>query len=180
MGFLAFLAVYFLGGFTFLPILALAGYAYFYHTAPIARKQEDIISSADIASGIIKTNDEKALNKLKTEQDVAAGYFAVTREWTPGGINGKPPERITPVGTTSIKGEEPTQSMYQTVVGSIFNRKGNVPKGDVNGQPKKKRAANVFYVVLRYGHSRGSWSIKLINDYKQTRPSYAVRRPRAA
>lgn len=152
MGLLAFLLIYIFGGITFIPLLAFATLAYFYHTTPTVREYEGLISPADEATGIVKTNDEKTLNKLKSEQDVAAGYFAVTREWTPGGINGKPPERSTPVGATSIKGEEPTQSMYQTVVGSIFNRKGNAGKGDGNGAPKKKRAANVFYVVLRYGH----------------------------
>ena len=158
MGFLAFLVIYVFGGLTFLPFLAVASFAYFYHTSPVAHKQEGLITSADEAAGIVKTNDEKTLDRLKSEQDDAAGYFAVTREWTPGGINGRPPERITPMGATSIKGEEPSQSMYQTVVGSIFNRKGNGGKGDVNGVPKKKRAANVFYVVLRYDLSPGRWN----------------------
>ena len=154
MGFLAFLVIYIFGGLTFLPLLAVASFTYFYHTAPVVHQQESFITSADEAAGIVKTNDEKTLDRLKSEQDDAAGYFAVTREWTPGGINGKPPERITPMGATSIKGEEPSQSMYQAVVGSIFNRKGNGGKGDANGAPKKKRAANVFYVVLRYDLSR--------------------------
>lgn len=154
MGFLAFLVIYIFGGLTFLPLLAIASFTYLYHTAPVVHKQESLITSADEAAGIIKTSDEKTLDRLKSEQDDAAGYFAVTREWTPGGINGKPPERITPLGATSIKGEEPSQSMYQTVVGSIFSRKGNGGKGDANGAPKKKRAANVFYVVLRYDQAR--------------------------
>lgn len=148
MGFLGFLLVYIFGGLTFLPLLATLCFAYFHFTLPVIDKQDSLISPADEAASTAKTKkDEANLSKLKYEQDVAAGYFAVTREWTPGGINGKPPERVTPIG---IKGDEPNQSMYQTVVGTIFNRKGNGGKGDANGTPKKKRAANVFYVVLRY------------------------------
>ncbi|KAF8419728.1 hypothetical protein EV426DRAFT_270502 [Tirmania nivea] len=168
MGFLVFLVIYIFGGLTFLPLLAVASFTYFYHTAPVVHKQESLITSADEATGIVKTIDEKTLDRLKSEQDDAAGYFAVTREWTPGGINGKPPERITPMGATSIKGEEPSQSMYQTVVGSIFNRKGNGGKGDANGAPKKKRAANVFYVVLRHGH------LMLYDDSEQLQVRHVI------
>lgn len=168
MGFLAFLVIYVFGGLTFLPLLAAASITFFYHTLPVVHKQESLITSADEAADIVKTNDEKTLDRLKSEQDDAAGYFAVTREWTPGGINGKPPERITPMGATSIKGEEPSQSMYQTVVGSIFNRKGNGGKGDANGAPKKKRAANVFYVVLRHGH------LMLYDDSEQLQVRHVI------
>lgn len=84
------------------------------------------------------------------EADVAAGYFAVCREYVPGGINGKPPERITPAGAV-VAMESP--SVYQTMYRSIFDRKQgpSLDPGKGNGRTVK-RARNVFFVVLRHGH----------------------------
>lgn len=84
------------------------------------------------------------------EADVAAGYFAVCREYVPGGINGKPPERTTPAGAV-VAMESP--SVYQTMYRSIFDRKQgpSLDPGKGNGRTVK-RARNVFFVVLRHGH----------------------------
>ena len=84
------------------------------------------------------------------EPDVAAGYFAVCREYVPGGINGKPPERTTPAGAV-IAAESP--SVYQSMYRSLFDRKQgpSLDTGKGNGK-STKRARNVFFVVLRLGH----------------------------
>lgn len=82
------------------------------------------------------------------ELDVAAGYFAVCREYTPMGINAKPIERATPVGPATVA--SPSPSVYQTMYRSIFDRKpvpGPIENNSMSHRPKK--AGNVFYVVLR-------------------------------
>lgn len=96
-----------------------------------------------------KTLGEKFQPRNNHEADVAAGYFAVCREYIPGGVNGKPPERTTPIGSTTVSAASP--SVYQSMYRSIFERKqNNSPLGEKgNGRPQK-RGGNVFYVVLRY------------------------------
>lgn len=93
--------------------------------------------------------DEKILDSLKGkahEADVFAGYFAVCREYVPGGVNGKPPERTTPAGAV-VAMESP--SIYQSMYSNIFNRnKAMSPSLDAPNT-KTKKARNVFYVVLR-------------------------------
>ena len=81
---------------------------------------------------------------------MAAGYFAVCREYVPGGVNGKPPERTTPAGAV-IATESP--SVYQSMYRSLFDRKQSpsLDGGKGNGKLVKK-ARNVFFVVLRHGH----------------------------
>ncbi|PVI06546.1 hypothetical protein DM02DRAFT_649668 [Periconia macrospinosa] len=95
---------------------------------------------------------ENVLNELQERRhvpDVASGYFAVCREFVPGGINGKAPERTNPTGAvTSIESPSVYQSMYR----SIFDR-NKVQSPSMDGpQGKSKRARNVFYVVLRLGY----------------------------
>ena len=84
------------------------------------------------------------------ETDVAAGYFAVCREYTPMGINAKPIERSTPVGSATVAA--PSPSVYQTMYRSIFDRKPSPgPLDNKNGASQRpKKAGNVFFVVLRY------------------------------
>ena len=91
--------------------------------------------------------------------DPASGYFAVCREYTPMGINAKPIERSTPVGSATVAA--PSPSVYQTMYRSIFERKGpaagaagsaggGVGAGENNSMSQRpKNAGNVFYVVLR-------------------------------
>jgi hypothetical protein len=95
--------------------------------------------------------DEDVLEKLKGrthEPDVCAGYFAVCREYVPGGVNGKPPDRTTPAGAV-ISVESP--SVYQSMYRSIFDRNKTMsPSLEASPNARSKKARNVFYVVLRY------------------------------
>lgn len=72
------------------------------------------------------------------------------REYVPGGINGKPPERTTPAG--EVVGME-SPSVYQSMYRSIFDRRQPSSIDPAKGSGKAvKRARNVFFVVLRHGH----------------------------
>lgn len=93
--------------------------------------------------------DEQILESLKGrthEADVFAGYFAVCREYVPGGVNGKPPERTTPAGAV-VAMESP--SIYQSMYSNIFNRNKTMSPSLDAPNTKTKKARNVFYVVLR-------------------------------
>lgn len=158
-GLAGFLFIYFLGGLTFLPLLVLLVFVHAYLTFPIHKDtafQEDeadsIIRDGDDVDAIKraqKTLGEKFQLRSSHEADVAAGYFAVCREYVPGGVNGKPPERNTPVGSTVVSA--PSQSVYQSMYRSIFDRKPNASPLDNKGAGKpQKKGGNVFYVVLRY------------------------------
>jgi hypothetical protein len=90
------------------------------------------------------------------ESDVAAGYFAVCREYVPGGVNGKPPERTTPAGEV-VGTESQSPSVYQSMYRSIFERKtasASIEPGNNNGGRNFRKARNVFYIVLRLVHLR--------------------------
>lgn len=72
------------------------------------------------------------------------------REYVPGGVNGKPPERTTPMGSV-VAMESP--SVYQSMYRSIFDRRQSPSLEPGKGNAKfVKKARNVFYVVLRHGH----------------------------
>jgi hypothetical protein len=145
---------YLLGGFTFLPLLAVI--AYFCLTRP-PNKNCTASSDPPHVPGIEEEDITKQeLAGLPSEVQVrqhdpggASGYFAVTRAYVPGGVSGKPPERSTPAGS-SISGESP--SVYQTMYRSIFERnKSPSPSMDTSKGNSRgtKRSRNVFYVVLR-------------------------------
>lgn len=158
--FFAFIGVYLVGGLTFLPILLAL---LFLHAYLIFPSQRAAASSDPFSDSFHEIKDDG--KKLKSrasiaeldekfhrnhEPDVAAGYFAVCREYVPGGINGKPPERTTPAGAV-IATESP--SVYQSMYRSIFERKQGPSLDPSKGNGKTiKRARNVFYVVLRHGH----------------------------
>ncbi|KAH8586241.1 hypothetical protein B0O99DRAFT_529072 [Bisporella sp. PMI_857] len=137
-GLARFLFVYFLGGLTFLPlvIVGIFLHAYFaFPTRATTTNREDGDAAITLpgddkeaAKQAQKTLGEKFQLQNNHEADVAAGYFAVTREYTPGGINAAPPERTTPIGSTTVSA--PSQSA------------GKAPR----------RGGNIFYVVLRHGH----------------------------
>ncbi|CAA9965406.1 PH domain containing protein [Pyrenophora teres f. maculata] len=96
--------------------------------------------------------DDGILEKLKGrthEPDACAGYFAVCREYVPGGVNGKPPDRTTPAGAV-VAVESP--SVYQSMYRSIFDRNKTTSPSIEASNAKNKKARNVFYVVLRLGH----------------------------
>ncbi|KAI9879357.1 MAG: hypothetical protein M1830_008745 [Pleopsidium flavum] len=154
-----FFIVYILGGFTFLPLLIAVILLHAYFTFP---KRLPESSSQSISGGSLQRpgDDDYALKsdtaslaeKLQRgrEPDVAAGYFAVCREYVPGGVNGKPPERTTPAGAV-VAAESP--SVYQSMYRSIFDRKQGPSLDAGRGNVKAvKKARNVFFVVLRHGH----------------------------
>lgn len=158
MGSLAsFLFVYALGGITFIPLILSLFILYAYLTLPSAPQSEHSNAKApdfvrqptDDEFSLKSGTDQLAENFHRThESDVAAGYFAVCREYVPGGVNGKPPERTTPAGEV-VAAESP--SVYQTMYRSLFDRKQvpSIEPAKANGKTIK-RARNVFYIVLRY------------------------------
>jgi len=154
-----FLFVYILGGLTFIPLLILSLLLHAYFAFPIVEdtayrepEADAIVRPGDDLDAIKraqKTLGEKFQPRNSHEADVAAGYFAVCREYVPGGVNGKPPERSTPLGSTVVS--TPSQSVYQSMYRSIFDRKPNTSPLDNKGIGKpQKKGGNVFYVVLRY------------------------------
>lgn len=161
MGFIVSFFIYILGGLTFIPIvlslILLHAHLFFPHNPPSSPESDHstdpIRDAADDGHNI---KSEKAIASLPDhfqrshEPDVAAGYFAVCREYVPGGINGKPPERTTPAGAV-VAMESP--SVYQSMYRSIFDRRQlpSLELGKGNGRAVK-RARNVFFVVLRHGH----------------------------
>jgi hypothetical protein len=161
MGWAAFCA--FLGGSLFgalivVPVLACVFWTY--GTASLAQKTT--ISSSDETTGLEdpfqneKEREEPGVYRAdaipdvlkgpRHDPDVASGYFAVCREYVPGGTNGKPPERTTPAGAV-VSMESP--SVYQTMYRSLFDRNKMVGPSIDGAQGKSKKARNVFYVVLR-------------------------------
>jgi hypothetical protein len=158
MGSLAsFLFVYALGGITFIPLVISLILLHAYLTLPSAPQSQQ--SCATTPDPLRRSTDDDSSLKSGTDQlaekfhsthesDVAAGYFAVCREYVPGGVNGKPPERTTPAGEV-VAAESP--SVYQTMYRSLFDRKQapSIDPAKANGKTVK-RARNVFYIVLRY------------------------------
>lgn len=152
-----FLFAYVLGGLTFLPLVLSLIFLSVYLTLPSAppqppehseQTQDPIKRPADDQYSLKSGTDALAEKFQRThESDVAAGYFAVCREYVPGGVNGKPPERTTPAGEV-IAAESP--SVYQSMYRSLFDRKQapTIEPGKGNGK-SGKRARNVFYIVLR-------------------------------
>ena len=152
------LIAYVLGGLTFIPLVIVSVLAFIFYTSPIV---DDSANEPKYSPIVDKDDDTTALEAAKrshkkdnraheNDLDVAAGFFAVCREYTPMGINAKPIERSTPVGSTTVAA--PSQSVYQTMYRSIFDRKQNPGPLD-NGKSvslRPKKAGNVFYVVLRY------------------------------
>lgn len=161
----AFLLTYLLGGVTFIPLVLITVLLHAYLTLPyrddvepkpIETTDDDIIQPGDDL-GLLKATQKELRDEEKPknnhhETEVAAGYFAVCREYTPMGINAKPIERSTPVGSTTVAA--PSPSVYQTMYRSIFERKHTPGPLDNNKSisQRPKKAGNVFYVVLRHGH----------------------------
>lgn len=155
MSFLSLLFVYLIGGISFLPLLLglILCYAHFTFPYVLEEPVSDLIREGDnervFKEKAPKIEDEKTSRKHTPSPDVAAGYFAVTREFVPGGVNGKPPERVSPGGTRTPVNDSPSvvQSMYR----SLFDRRPSTATTDPNGGEKKvRRARNEFYVVLRW------------------------------
>jgi hypothetical protein len=159
-----FLFVYVLGGVTFIPLLLGLFFLHAYFTLPPSssehgqrlstdddkQQHDDLRRPTDDEYSLKSATDILAEKFHRThEGDVAAGYFAVCREYVPGGVNGKPPERSTPAGEVVVTAESP--SVYQAMYRSIFDRKQvpTIEPSKGNGK-NARRARNVFYVVLRW------------------------------
>lgn len=174
-----FLFIYLLGGLTFIPLLLGILLLHAYYTLPpqhadtsqkpdqnqdparLARPEDDKLAFKSATDGLVEKFHRKH------DSDVAAGYFAVCREYVPGGVNGKPPEKLTPAGDV-VAQESP--SVYQTMYRSIFDRSQKPtiePNKDGAGKTVKK-ANNVFYVVLRHGH------LMLYDDIQQLEVRYVI------
>ncbi len=152
-----FLFVYILGGVTFIPLLAVAFIALVYYTSvpprdPPTDKDDDpaLLARDNDNKLVFKTGTDDLAEKFqrKHDSDVAAGYFAVCREYVPGGVNGKPPDKLSPAGEV-VAHESP--SVYQTMYRSIFDRsqKPSIEPNKDGAGKNVKRANNIFYVVLR-------------------------------
>ncbi|KAF3912692.1 hypothetical protein ABW21_db0205732 [Orbilia brochopaga] len=147
---------YFLGASTFLPIVCGLVFALAYLTFPTVLHDEPaeqhpvlrlpsdddkVFAAADEVARLKRKNSQDKDKDQQAPQDVAAGYFAVTREYVPGGVNGKPPERPTPNG--NLPTESP--SVYQTMYRSLFERK----PAATSSTSSNAKGKNVFFVVLR-------------------------------
>ncbi|KAI8623370.1 hypothetical protein F5Y19DRAFT_374222 [Xylariaceae sp. FL1651] len=156
----AFLLTYLLGGVTFIPLVVITILLHAHYTFPVrddassvhTSDADSIVQQGDDTTDLETAQKEESRQKLLADSDVAAGYFAVCREYTPMGINAKPIERSTPVGSTTVAA--PSPSVYQSMYRSIFDRKqASSPLDDNKSVSQRpKRAGNVFYVVLRHGH----------------------------
>lgn len=155
------LIIYLVGGITFIPAVVLLVLIHFYFTSPY----QDLSNTSPhpSASTLHRSgDDERVFSSEKGAQsvadkyqwsyepDAAHGYFAVCREYVPGGVNGKPPERTTPAGAV-VTAESP--SVYQSMYRSLFDRRQPLTLDAAKANGKSvKRARNVFFVVLRHGH----------------------------
>lgn len=98
--------------------------------------REDQTREADGEDRVDESKASALLNASR-DQDVAAGYFAVCREYVPGGVNATPSSR-------KIAGHE-SASVYQNLYRNMLK------KGETSQEPGTpvKRTANVFFVVMR-------------------------------
>jgi hypothetical protein len=161
VGLLGFLFIYIAGGLTFIPLLIIGFLTHAYITFPFYddtayREQEyhSIVEPGDDLDNIKRaqsTLGEKFQSRSNNEADTFSGYFYCSREYVERWweVQGKPPERATPVGSTTVSAASP--SVYQSMYRSIFERKPTNSPIESKGVGKpQKRGGNVFYIVLRY------------------------------
>ncbi|KLJ05611.1 hypothetical protein EMPG_10907 [Blastomyces silverae] len=171
-----YVTVYILGGVTFIPLILSLILLHAHLTFPKRSKHDkpdedpraDSIRHPTDDQFSLKTGTDVLAEKFQRahESDVAAGYFAVCREYVPGGVNGKPPERTTPAGEV-VAAESP--SVYQSMYRSIFDRKQAPTIDPAKGNGKNTRKArNVFFVILRHGH------LMLYDDAEQIEVRYVI------
>ncbi|EPS26677.1 hypothetical protein PDE_01615 [Penicillium oxalicum 114-2] len=171
----SFIVVYVLGGITFIPLVLLGAFLYTYLTLPDSpssdqsyNRKTDELRRPDDDEHSLKSGTDQLAEEFHRAHDseVATGYFAVCREYVPGGVNGKPPERTTPAGEV-VATESP--SVYQSMYRSLFERKQtpSIEPAKSNGK-NVKRARNVFYIVLRHGH------LMLYDDANQVDVRYVI------
>ncbi|KAL4805459.1 hypothetical protein BDV18DRAFT_140920 [Aspergillus unguis] len=171
-----FLVVYLLGGLTFIPLVLSLFLAYAYFTLPSSTPRSKHGSRPSDTS-LHRPGDDQYSLKSRTDElaekfyrthdtDVAAGYFVVCREYVPGGVNGKPPERTTPAGET-VAMESP--SVYQAMYRSLFDRRQTPTiEPTKNAAKNGRRTRNMFYIVLRHGH------LMLYDDASQVEVRYVI------
>ena len=172
--FITYVTIYIIGGLTLLPIVFCLLLLLVYLTSPKRRFNphpalDTIHDPSDDGHNISSHPGVSTLAKQFQrghEPDVAAGYFAVCREYVPGGINGKPPERTTPAGAV-VATESP--SVYQSMYRTIFDKKQAPTIDSGKGNSKNiRRARNVFFVVLRHGH------LMLYDDSEQVEVRHVI------
>ena len=162
MTFSTFVLIYIAGGLTFIPLVlfSILGFSYlaFTKSATTANIKRPSSGNGQKASDTVVSGEDTERSKsLENEPVVTAAYFAVCREYVPGGVNGKPPERSTPAGEVLIT-ESP--SVYQSMYRSIFDRgKTQLPSVEGNSKDGKvvRKARNVFFVVLRCVWQQMGW-----------------------
>lgn len=149
--------VYIIGGLTFIPLVFVLVVCHAYLTLPFRSHstndtfgdEREITETLEKSSRHVKTTaqsiDDHSPNTSTPEP--ASGYFAVCREYVPGGVNGKPPERTTPAGAVVVV-ESP--SVYQTMYRSLFDRNKNASPSIDAAPTRGLKGRNTFYVVLRY------------------------------
>ncbi|KAF0636076.1 hypothetical protein FPSE5266_08207 [Fusarium pseudograminearum] len=175
--FTSLLVAYVLGGFTFIPLVIVSVLAFIFYTSPVLDDASDehkyslIVDKDDDTTALeaAKRSHKKDNRAHENDLDVAAGFFAVCREYTPMGINAKPIERSTPVGSATVAPSSP--SVYQTMYRSIFERKptpGPMDNNSTTTSQRPKNAGNVFYVVLRHGH------LMLFDDEEQVEVRHVI------
>ncbi|KAK8070840.1 DNA polymerase zeta catalytic subunit [Apiospora hydei] len=164
-----FLLTYLLGGVTFIPLLLATVLLHAYFTLPVRDHVQE--TQTDDADSIIQTGDDTAVLKeaLKGQKDelksrpadasdMAAGYFAVCREYVPMGIDAKPIERSTPHRLNYRGCPEPKRLPGHT----------SGPDMNSGASLRPKKAGNVFYVVLRHGH------LMLFDDEEQLEVRHVI------
>jgi hypothetical protein len=144
-GLTGFLVIYMLGGLTFIPLLIVALLLHAYLTLPLhtdTAYREDgtgsVVQPGDDIDAIKraeKAYKDQSQSRINHEADVAAGYFAIRREYVSAVPAAMPPAN---------------QSVYQSMYRSIFDRKQSASPLDNKGVGKPQKSGNVFYVVLRY------------------------------
>ncbi|KAL6795044.1 hypothetical protein J3E68DRAFT_403111 [Trichoderma sp. SZMC 28012] len=173
------LVAYLVGGVTFVPLVVASIFILGYYNLPYQRvlgiqddqDEGDIVHPGDDTTALDEARRERNNSESKranTDIDVAAGYFAVCREYIPMGINAKPVERSTPIGSATVTPTSP--SVYQTMYRSIFDRKAaaNSMENSSSVSQRPKKAGNVFYVVLRHGH------LMLFDDEEQLEVRHVI------
>lgn len=145
-GFTALLFSYLLGGFTFIPLVVATILVHAYLSLPHVEDQPGRTKHDVQEQERDRELEEKLSSQKSQEPDVASGTFVVCREFVPGGVNGKPPERTSPTARETITADSP--SVYQSMYRSIFERnKMQAPSLDINKGSRK--AQNMFFVALR-------------------------------
>ena len=151
----SYLVAYLLGGVTFLPAILIIVLCHAHYTQPVVRDgnsnrslgcpEEPVVSKDEDDTHTLK-NLPPEVTPRTHEREVAAGYFAVCREYKPGPLtSGKPPERGNSAGAN---GETP--SVYQSMYRSLFERgKSLVPSLEGN-ETSARGNRNVFFIVIRF------------------------------